>query len=162
MVDATAQKIYSNRVRLRVCGLCWEEDRLLLVNHKGLYQHDFWAPPGGGIGFGETLAGHLEKEFQEETGLTIQVRDFQFTCEFVQPPLHAVEMFFNVVRIAGKVRTGHDPEMGSAPQIIEEVRFLSESEINALPESHKHGLFRMAESAQKIRELKGYVKIYKK
>jgi len=100
-------------VRVRACGLCWDGNKLLLVNHYGLYNHDFWAPPGGGVEFGQSTALNLEREFAEETGIAIQTGEFQFLFEFIYPPLHAIELYFNVVVRAGSPITGIDPEMGS-------------------------------------------------
>ena len=158
-MDRTVQEIYGNRVRVRVNGLSWNGSQLLLVNHQGLYNHDFWAPPGGGLEFGQPAATNLEREFLEETGLRIQAGEFLFACEFIQPPFHAVELFFNVVVLGGNLVAGNDPEAGQKAQIIRQVKYLSESDIAAIPEKHMHGLFKMAKSKEKIEALRGYLKI---
>lgn len=159
MMDKSVQEIYGNRVRVRVCGLCWEGDRMLLVNHRGLYKHDFWAPPGGGSESGQSIEFNLRREFREETGLRIKVGSLQFVCEFIQPPLHAIELFFDVTAIGGRLFIGADPEMDEKEQIIHEVKYLAESEIRALPARHKHGLFKTGKTLEKVRDLKGYLKI---
>ncbi len=158
-VNKSVEKIYGNRVRTRVCGLCWEGSNLLMVNHRGLYGHDFWAPPGGGIAFGEAADFSLAREFKEETGLDVFVGEFQFACEYVNLPLHAIELFFRVKVEGGILETGTDPEMPGKDQIIKEVKYLSEREIGDLPEIHKHGLFRLAKNREKILNLAGYLKI---
>jgi 8-oxo-dGTP diphosphatase len=158
-VDKTVQEFYGNRVRARVCGLCWEGDKLLLVNHRGLYDHDFWALPGGGMEFGQTAQENLEREYREETGLVVSIDAFQFACEYIRQPLHAIELFFAVTVKGGKLLTGEDPEMSGKKQIITEVKYLSVAEVNELPEINKHGLFGLAKSAEKIKGLKGYLKI---
>jgi len=158
-VDKTAQQIYGGKVRIRVCGLSWKDEKLLLVNHFGLYHHDFWAPPGGGIEFGDHAETNLEREFAEETGLVVKTEELQFICELIQPPLHAIELFFNVMVIGGKLITGSDPEMDEKQQIIKQVQYLSIAEIDRMPDSHKHGLFRFAKSRDKIMGLRGYLKI---
>ena len=155
----SVQEFYGNRIRTRVCGLCWSGDHLLLVNHRILYTHDFWAPPGGGVEFGGSAPMNLEREFREETGLAIRVGAFRFLCEFINPPLHAIELFFDLAPVGGRLETGQDPEMGKNEQIISEVRYLTIPEILALPENHRHGLFNVAKSAEKIRDLKGYLNI---
>lgn len=159
MMDKSVQEIYGNRVRIRVCGLCWEGDRILLVNHRGIYKHDFWAPPGGGVEFGQSAELNLIREIREETGLRIKVGSLQFVCEFIQPPLHAIELFFEVTATGGRLFTGADPEMDEKEQIIREVKYLAESEIRALSPRHKHGLFKRGKTLEKIRDLKGYLKI---
>lgn len=158
-MDKTTQEIYGGRVRIRTCGLCWDREKLLLVNHFGLYNHDFWAPPGGGLEFGVAAVDNLEREFIEETGLRVKTEELQFLCEYIQPPLHAIELFFNVKLMGGKLFTGSDPEMGIKPQIIMEVKYLSDKEIEVIPDSYKHGIFRIAKSMEKIRGLRGYLKI---
>lgn len=158
-MDKTAEIIYGNRVRVRVCGLCLEDNRLLLVNHYGVYGHDFWAPPGGGVEFGLSAGTNLVREFREETGLEVKVGDYRFGCEFIKPPLHAIELFFEVVAVRGILTIGHDPEMGTRPQVISDVKFFSFAEIDAMPENHKHGLFKLAKTAEKVNELRGYLNI---
>jgi 8-oxo-dGTP pyrophosphatase MutT (NUDIX family) len=59
-------KIFGNKVRLRVCGICINNDGILLVNHRGLTQGDFWAPPGGGINFGETALNALSENLPKK------------------------------------------------------------------------------------------------
>ncbi len=158
-MDQSVEKIYGNRVRTRVCGLCRQGEKLLLVNHHGVYGHDFWAPPGGGIEFGVSITDNLVREFQEETGLDVRIGEFRFGCEFIMPPLHAIELFFDVTVTGGLLTVGHDPEMVDGKQVITAAQFLSPGEIDSLPEKHKHGLFKAAKTAQKVSDLRGYLKI---
>jgi 8-oxo-dGTP diphosphatase len=156
-VASQAVEKFGNRLRLRVCGICLQGDELLVVNHKGLYNHDFWAPPGGGVEFGETAEKALKREFLEECGLNVSVGEFLFACEYVNPPLHAVELFF-AVSTNGQPRLGHDPEMG-ANQILNDVRFLPPSELRALPAHHRHGIFNIAADTAHINRLRGFYPI---
>lgn len=158
-MDKSVQEIYGNRLRMRVCGLCQDGDAFLLVNHRGLTPGSFWAPPGGGVEFGQPAVESLAREFSEETGLEVVVGKFLFGCEFVHPPLHAVELFFSVTRTGGALLTGRDPEMGNKKQLLAEVKFMSFRDIDALPDSDKHGLFRLAKQAGRIHELNGYLRI---
>lgn len=158
-MDKSIQEIYGNRVRTRVCGLYWKGNKILLVNHRGLTEADFWAPPGGGIEFGQSAQINLAREFKEETGLEIQVGNFLFACEFIKSPLHAIELFFDVTATGGNLLTGSDPEMGDGEQIINAVRFFSGAEIGKIPPQRKHGLFAWAKKVEKIRDLTGYLKI---
>ena len=89
------RKLYGNRLRLRVCGLYREADQLLMVRHRSIGPTDtFWCPPGGGSQFGETATEALVREFLEETGLEVEIGNMLFVNEFMQPPLHALELFF--------------------------------------------------------------------
>src|SRR6478609_2505842 len=151
--------LYGNRVRVRACGICIQEGKLLLVNHRSISEADFWAPPGGGISIGETAMSCISREFQEETGLSVSVGQFLFAGEFVNPPLHAIELFFEVSILGGTLVVGRDPEMDNQAQIIQEVRFLSEAEIKSMKSSALHGLFQIATDPGKILHLKGYFKL---
>jgi 8-oxo-dGTP diphosphatase len=154
----SVQEIYKNRLRIRACGICINNNRVLLVNHLGLTKGDFWSPPGGGIQLGETAADCVVREFREETGLIVEVRDFLFACELIKEPLHAVELFFLVKETGGKLAKGIDPESGSN-QIIADVRYLEWGEINALSKANLHGIFGLVEKVDKILDLRGYFKL---
>jgi 8-oxo-dGTP diphosphatase len=157
-MDDSVQEIYKNRLRLRACGLCIENNRLLLVNHVGLTGGVFWAPPGGGVDLNEAATDTLVREFLEETGLLVEVRDFLFACEFIKEPLHAVELFFLVKRIGGSLAKGIDPESGSS-QIIQEVKFMDWEEIGNVDKGSLHGIFRFTEKVDQIIDLRGYFKL---
>lgn len=155
-MDKSVQEIYGNRLRVRVCGICQENGRILVVNHAGLTNGAFWAPPGGGMDFGQSAEEALKREFLEETGLTVSVGALRFVTEFIHGPLHAIELFFDVAVEGGMVRTGSDPEL---PATIQEVRFMSPSEIDDLPSAAKHGAFRLVPTSGRIGELNGYFRI---
>lgn len=150
---------FGNRVRVRACGLCWEGRNLLLANHKYLTLNDFWSPPGGGIEFGQTASVALEREILEETGLTIRVGKLLFVCEFIQNPLHAIELFFEVFYEKGVLKTGFDPELLENQQIITEVKFLSPEEVKGLPPASLHGIFSYCDDLEGLKKLTGYIKI---
>jgi len=147
-------EIYGNRVRLRVCGLCWQEDSLLLILHK-MGDNDFWAPPGGGVEYGETLEDALKREFLEETRLTVAVEKFLFGCEFIKTPLHAVELFFEVKKVGGVLESGYDPEL----QLIESARFLSWKNVKNIPEKSLHGIINKCPDLDSLRQLRGFYSI---
>jgi 8-oxo-dGTP diphosphatase len=150
--------IYGNRLRLRVCGLFREGNRLLMVRHRGLGPaNTFWSPPGGGVEFGETAPSALIREFAEETGLDVVIGELLFVNEFVAPPLHAVELFFVVQCIGGSIRQGIDPEMSPDDQIIDEVRFMGFDEIKEQSPEKIHALFRYCSSLEDVFQLRGYL-----
>lgn len=152
-------KLYGNRLRLRICGLYCQDDRLLMVRHRGIGPTDtFWCPPGGGSHFGENAHKALIREFKEETGLDIAVGELQFVNEFMQPPLHALELFFSVQVKGGQIRQGSDPEMSLDGQIIEEVKLMTFEEIKSYPPEEVHTLFQQCRSLKDVFALKGYLK----
>jgi 8-oxo-dGTP diphosphatase len=152
-------EIYSNRPRLRVCGLCWKGDKLLMVNHRQLTAGSFWAPPGGGVEFGEPVADALVREFLEETHVKILPAKFKFVCEFIQPPLHAVELFFEVDYQEGEASLGTDPESNPEDQLINAVRYMSIEEILSVPSGERHGIFRFIKTTAEVKKLTGFYRI---
>jgi 8-oxo-dGTP diphosphatase len=157
MIDSV-YKTFGNILRVRVCGLCVDDNRLLMINHKGIKDGDFWAPPGGGLEFGETLENCLKREFEEETGLDIEIQEFRFIYEYLHKPLHAIEIFFRVKIQQGFIKKGIDPEMIDN-QIIQEVKFMSWEEITGLAPNSRHGIFNLLPESSKILDLKGHFKL---
>ena len=147
--------IYGSRVRVRVCGLCWKEEKLLMVRHKALKTDGFWAPPGGGIDFNQTIEETLQREFIEETGLSVRLGVFRFGCEFIESPLHAIELFYNIDQSQGSIRNGYDPEL----QLIEEVKYLSSEELKAIPKDNLHSIFHNHQTKMEIEKLTGFYRI---
>jgi 8-oxo-dGTP diphosphatase len=153
-MDPEIAEIYGNKVRIRVMGLCWQAEALLMVNHK-MGDGELWSPPGGGVEFGELLEDALKREFVEETGLVVATGKFLFGCEFLQEPLHAIELFFEVIPLSGELRTGEDPEL----PIIQSVKFLSPQEIQRIPAGSIHGIFKKLGNPDKLRHASGFYRI---
>ncbi|MEJ8801903.1 NUDIX domain-containing protein [Pontibacter sp. H249] len=130
---------YADNLRVRVCGICITDHKLLLAKHEHTIGNNaFWAPPGGGLLYGETMQDCLKREMLEETGLTVEVNRFLFVNEFLQAPLHAIEFFFEVKITDGNLMTGSDPEVEQEQQLIKNVQWLSIKEILAIPIPDKH------------------------
>jgi 8-oxo-dGTP diphosphatase len=111
--------------------VCIQEGKILLLNHIGIRENsDFWCPPGGGLQFGETIEECLKREFLEETNTEISVGKFLTVNEFINPPLHAIELFYEVKIINGIPKKGTDPEMEE--QIISDLRWFDSEEIKGL------------------------------
>ncbi|MFO7257667.1 MAG: NUDIX hydrolase [Bacteroidota bacterium] len=152
-------RIYGKRVRVRACGICWDGDRVLVVNHQGLTDGDFWAPPGGGVEFGFSVPETITREFREETGLEVETGRHLCVFEYINTPLHAVELFFEVERRGGTLRTGTDPELPPDRQIITAARFMSFEELGRVSAAEKHGIFRIFNTPESLRTAYGYWKI---
>lgn len=148
---------FGNSLRIRVCGLCIENEKVLLVNHHSLNEKgDFWAPPGGGMEFGQSAEENLKREFLEEAGLNIEVEKFLFVHEYLSPPLHAIELIFKVKRIDGTLKIGSDPELGDDAQIIKNVKFMPFKEILKIERDNIHQMFYNVQDISIIDNLTGY------
>lgn len=151
-----AVRLYGNHLRVRVCGIYTHQKKILLVKHHALQDEGFfWAPPGGGLQFGETIESALKREFIEETGLEIQVQELITVTEYLRLPLHAVELFFHVQVTDGILTQGKDPEISMENQLISEVKMLSLREIELLQKesSVKHTFHKVLTDNQLIKLL---------
>ncbi|GAA4436304.1 NUDIX hydrolase [Pontibacter saemangeumensis] len=148
---------YADKLRVRVCGICIQDNRLLLARHGSTIANNaFWAPPGGGLHFGETMQACLKRELLEETGLEVRVERFLYVQEFLQPPLHAVEFFFEVRVTGGSLRTGTDPEAATGGALLEHVQWLTIKELQAIPYQDKHRTLQLLLSLDDLLGLNHY------
>lgn len=155
--QSAIKQLYGHKLRLRVCGICIRENKVLLVRHSGLGEEgQLWIPPGGGMEWGQTAPQNLEREFLEETGLEVETGPLMFVHEYLSAPLHAVELFFRVRIIGGALCRGTDPELSEADQIIQEVGFLSFEEIKALPPAQLHAIFKYFRTLEALNNASGF------
>lgn len=151
-----AVNLYGNHLRVRVCGVYIKENKILLVKHHALQEEGFfWAPPGGGLQFGETIEEALKREFIEETGLNIEIHELVAVTEYLNLPLHAIELFFHVNVINGEIIQGKDPEISAENQLISDVKMLSITEIDHLQKegSVKHRFHKVINDIQLLKLL---------
>ncbi len=122
-----------------MCGLLIQDNKMLLARHVAAFgDGDFWVPPGGGLEFGEKVVDCLRREFEEETGLQVKVGRFLYLNEFLQEPLHAIELFFEVQLASGYLALGTDPEHAPDQQLLKEVKFMTVREISAFNRNQLH------------------------
>ena len=108
-----------------------------------VYNDTEWGIPKGRRNVNELDIEVANREFQEETGLEVQVGAFIAVTEHVRPPLHAVELFYKVKRIGGQLGLGQDPELPSDNQINTSLQFVTFNEIKVMPVESKHQILQI-------------------
>lgn len=164
MMNDEVTGTFGGRLRVRACGICIKEERILLVGHRGLsHEGLYWCPPGGGVSFGEQAREAVKREILEETGLSVTIGRYLFLKEFLRPPLHALELYFEVqAREDEDPVTGHDPELGAGIQLIADVRYMTIGEIRRLPEHSIDPVFHHLHSLEDLLDEGKWYTIQKK
>lgn len=147
---------FGNQLRVRVNGVLIKDNKLLIAKHLMGNGEVFWSVPGGGMIYGQSVKENLAREFLEETGLKVKVQDYLFVHEFLKPPLHAMEHFFKVEEIGGKLALGSDPELTSSNQILNELRWVSINELHLIPKKSLHQIFWGIKSLNDLGIWQGY------
>lgn len=147
---------FGNMLRTRVNGILIENEKLLMVKHQMGNGRILWSVPGGGMNFGTNAKENLIREFLEETNLEIEVGRYLFVHEYLNPPLHAMEHFFEVKRINGNAKLGKDPELSSTNQILLDIAWKTIDEIKNLPKESLHKVFYRIKSLSELGMLNGY------
>lgn len=147
---------FGNHLRMRVNGILIQDEKILMIKHLMGNGRILWSVPGGGMEFGQNITSNLIREFEEETGLTVAVKDYLFVHELLNPPLHALEHFFLVKWIGGDLKLGTDPELNAENQIIDEIRWMSLKDIQSLPQNSLHQIFWGIKSLEAVGLYKGY------
>jgi 8-oxo-dGTP diphosphatase len=138
-MDEKSQSPFLQKVRVRVCGLLEENGKIWLVRHRGLGSLGyFWSPPGGGVEFGESVEGTLKREFLEETGLEVECIRFVTFHEHIDSRFHALELFFEVRKIAGTAALGTDPELNDREAMMTDLRLFGREELSSMPPEVVH------------------------
>ena len=106
--------------------------------------------------FGSHAIDNLAREFLEETGLIVEVGNFLCMHEYLDPPLHALECFFEVKRIRGNPTLGNDPELTAENQILTEIKWMTLLELQRLDKKTIHPLFLGIKSLEELVLCKGY------
>ncbi len=151
----TEALFYENKIRVRVCGLIIKNNKILLVKHR-LKGSVFYGPPGGAVEFGEDLTTTLKRELHEETNIEVTSSNFQFITEYINPPLHAIEMFYHITKWNGIIKAGTDPE-NKHLNVIEGVKWFTLNELKKIKTTQTHHLFHNCNNLRDILALSGYI-----
>jgi len=147
---------FGNRLRTRVNGVLIKDNQILLIKHRMAEGRYFWNVPGGGMKYGSNAIDNLKREFLEETGLEIAVGDFLCVYEYLDKPLHAVELYYEVKEIGGTLKLGKDPELENDKQLIVEIAYLDIEKLRFIKKSDKHRLFWEINDLNEVLKWKGY------
>lgn len=112
-------------MRIRVTGICVEDDQILLL-HQNSDGPRTWQLPGGKVEDGETLAEALVREMREETGLDIEVGRLLYLCDHT--PAHVAHITFEVSRVGGTL----GDIAGTDTQPIRSVQFVKLADLPGL------------------------------
>lgn len=148
-------RVFGGKVRVRVMGLLIQDDKILMLNHRGMNEADeLWLPPGGGVEYQEGMETALQREFREEIGLEVEVKDFVGVNELITNRFHAYEFMFLVRKISGEEQVGVDPELGEFQSIVD-YQYLSASELRQKGSDKVHKLFDSLRDVSEIISKKG-------
>jgi len=150
------KEVFGNKLRIRACGLCYREESLLLVKHD-IDGEILWAPPGGGVEFGESIENSIIREFKEECNLEVIPDQFLFFTEYLSHPLHSIELFYNIKSYKGELSIGYDPEINDR-KIILEVDFLNQKQINLIPDRQLHAILKSCINPIHLLDNRGHFK----
>lgn len=101
---------------MRVTAVLVEDGHILLVEQRVTPSSSReWSLPGGGLEEGETIEDCVQREMREETGLSVAIDALLYLCDRIQDGRHVVHITFAVKRLAGELRTGHEPEAWANP-----------------------------------------------
>lgn len=117
--------LFADRVRVRSCAVIINQGKILLIKQNTPTRSEpIWLPPGGGVELGESSRKTVVREVFEETHLTISPKQLLYIHEFIEPPFHAVELYYLSEVLSGDLKKGFDPELVSGEQQIIDCEFV--------------------------------------
>ena len=128
-IDATPGPI------IRAASILIEDGRICLVKQE-VTDTRHWALPGGKLELGETLSECIAREFIEETGLEVRVRELLYVTDRIvtDPFLHLVHMSFLVEKEEDKIlplEWKHaDPHPPASSDTTREVRMVAVNDLD--------------------------------
>jgi len=91
--------------QIRVSGITFISDKLLLITHKK-WGKEYWVFPGGRVEFGEKAEDAIVREFLEELNLKVKIKRFLFYNESLPPdyPVHSLNLFFLLKPLSTEIK----------------------------------------------------------
>lgn len=155
-LDNSISKEFGNKLRVRVSGLLYKEEKLLLIKHQ-MTGYNLWSPPGGGVEFGESIEDTLVREFKEETGIDITVMEFLYLTEYINPPYHAIELFYHVMADDYTFVQGYEPEIKGG-DIIKDLQYIGEEELSIIDHNERHSSLKSCTNPIELLDKQGHLK----
>ena len=115
-IDPNRRPTPAPRPALGVSVCVWRNDAVLLVRRGKAPSKGLWAPVGGHVEFGETLAEAARREVLEEAAITCDIVAFSQLREMIGQPgdsapgHHVVLAVFAALWRAGEAKAGDDAE----------------------------------------------------
>jgi mutator protein MutT len=106
------------KFRIALYGVLVQSNQVLMA-HTRVPSGIITNFPGGGLELGEAPLEAVAREFQEETGLTVAVKELLFCSQLFQqnpeyPTEQLMHIFYRVERIGGDLTTtGNDDDVAS-------------------------------------------------
>ncbi len=104
-----------SRIRVRVAVIISKKNKILLVQHqKG--ERKYWLLPGGGVEFGESIAGALKRELLEECSIAVEPIRPLFLSDAISPDQsrHIINIVFLAKIVSGKIHAEKDNRLKKA------------------------------------------------
>jgi 8-oxo-dGTP diphosphatase len=120
-------------VRIRIGGLLFENDRVLLANHVK-NGRSYYLLPGGGLEFGEKIEDTLRREFREECGFEVEPDEFLFSSETIYPDgeRHILHLVFRVRRARNRFGIEDETSGKSVDPRVFKTEFVPLAELSRL------------------------------
>ena len=97
--------------RVAAYGLLQQDNKMLLcrLSQSVGMNPGCWTLPGGGIDFGEDPEVAVVREFMEETGLTVKVKELASVDSLFDsmpgwPPMHSIRIIYRVAYVSGELQ----------------------------------------------------------
>lgn len=103
--------VLKRKTRVQI-AIVKDEQLLLLYHVMPQHNREFWGLPGGGVEENETARQAAVREAKEETGLDIELDDFQREYDPKDNLFYEKIITFIGYPVGGEASVGHDPEEG--------------------------------------------------
>ena len=115
------------KIKIRATGILIQNGSILLLKQK-VTNERAWSLPGGSLEAGETIAACLQREFLEETGIKIQIKELLYICDRIEKNIQVVHITFLVKQTGGKIKLGFEPENDANK--IHDIQFIKIDELS--------------------------------